>query len=71
MASERSKELYRRRKQAVEPVFGIIKEMLGFRRFHLRGLAKVKTESKPDRLLSHGHPAVHTDRLSGDVARLV
>ena len=28
----------------VEPVFGIIKEALGFRRFHLRGLAKVNLE---------------------------
>jgi len=28
----------------VEPVFGIIKHNMGFRRFHLRGLEKVKTE---------------------------
>ena len=41
MASE---EIYRKPKQTVEPVFGIIKEVLGFRRFHLRGLAKVETE---------------------------
>ena len=44
MASEVSKQIYRKRKQTVEPVFGIIKEVLGFRRFHLRGLAKVGTE---------------------------
>ena len=44
MASEESREIYRKRKQTVEPVFGIIKEVLGFRRFHLRGLAKVETE---------------------------
>ncbi len=30
-------EIYRKRKQTVEPVFGIIKEVLGFRRFSLRG----------------------------------
>jgi hypothetical protein len=28
----------------VEPVFGFIKNNMGFRRFHLRGLEKVKTE---------------------------
>lgn len=32
------------RKQSVEPVFGQLKENLGFRRFHLRGLSKVKGE---------------------------
>jgi peptidoglycan hydrolase-like protein with peptidoglycan-binding domain len=38
------KELYGLRKQTVEPVFGIIKEALGFRRFLLRGLEKVSLE---------------------------
>ncbi len=32
--------IYRKRKQTVEPVFGIIKEVLGFRRFSLRGLSQ-------------------------------
>jgi transposase len=36
--------LYRLRKQTVEPVFGIIKEVMGFRRFMLRGRAKVESE---------------------------
>jgi transposase len=36
--------LYRLRKQTVEPVFGIIKEVMGFRRFLLRGRAKVSLE---------------------------
>jgi transposase len=36
--------LYRLRHQTVEPVFGIIKEVLGFRRFSLRGLAAVELE---------------------------
>jgi hypothetical protein len=35
------KLLYKLRKQTVEPVFGIIKEVMGFRRFSLRGQAKV------------------------------
>ena len=36
--------LYRLRKQTVEPVFGIIKEVMGFRRFLLRGRTKVELE---------------------------
>jgi transposase len=36
--------LYALRKQTVEPVFGIIKEVMGFRRFRLRGQAKVSLE---------------------------
>jgi len=35
---------YALRKQTVEPVFGIIKSVLGFRQFHLRGLANVTNE---------------------------
>lgn len=38
------RELYALRKQTIEPVFGIIKAAMGFRRFSLRGLAKVRTE---------------------------
>lgn len=36
--------LYKLRKQTVEPVFGIIKEVMGFRQFLLRGRAKVELE---------------------------
>ncbi len=42
--NEEGKYLYARRKQTVEPVFGIIKQALGFRQFLLRGLKKVTTE---------------------------
>lgn len=35
---------YRLRQQTVEPVFGIIKQVLGFRQFSLRGHAKVSGE---------------------------
>jgi transposase len=38
------KALYKQRKQTVEPVFGIIKEVLGFRRFSMRGKEKAETE---------------------------
>ena len=36
--------LYARRKSTVETVFGVIKEAMGFRRFHLRGLEAVRGE---------------------------
>jgi transposase len=36
--------VYALRKQVVEPIFGIIKEVLGFRRFLLRGLRSVQGE---------------------------
>ena len=38
------KKLYALRKQTVEPVFGIIKSVLGFRQFSMRGLGKVRGE---------------------------
>lgn len=38
------KAIYKLRKQTVEPAFGIVKEVMGFRRFHLRGLQKVSLE---------------------------
>jgi transposase len=38
------KKLYQKRAGMVEPVFGMIKETLGYRRFLLRGLQKVKGE---------------------------
>ena len=38
------KQLYAKRKSTVETVFGIIKEVLGFRRFHLRGLKAAQGE---------------------------
>ncbi len=43
-ATAAGRALYKLRQQTVEPVFGIIKEALGFRRFSLRGLAKVGLE---------------------------
>jgi hypothetical protein len=44
LETEDAKTLYKRRKQTVEPVFGIIKSAMGFLRFHLRGLQNVATE---------------------------
>ena len=42
--TEEGKRIYRRRKSTVEPVFGIIKEDIGFRQFLLRGLQNVSGE---------------------------
>ena len=44
LKTEPGKTLYKLRKQTVEPVFGIIKEVMGFRRFLLRGRVKVGLE---------------------------
>jgi transposase len=43
MGVETSREIYKRRKVIVEPVFGQIKNM-GFRRFHVRGFQKTSGE---------------------------
>jgi transposase len=44
LQSSAGKQLYKLRQQTVEPVFGIIKSVLGFRQFLLRGTFKVATE---------------------------
>ena len=46
LQTRQAKEKYRKRKSTVEPVFGIIKSILGFKNFRLRGLNKVKLEWK-------------------------
>ncbi len=44
LGTPEGRQLYGLRKQTPEPVFGIIKSVMGFRQFHLRGLDKVKGE---------------------------
>ncbi len=44
MSTNEAREAYKRRKPLVEPVFGIIKEQLGARRFQLRGRVNVSSE---------------------------
>lgn len=44
LASPEGRQTYGLRKQTPEPVFGIIKAVMGFRQFSLRGLDKVKGE---------------------------
>jgi len=44
LKTKAGRALYALRKQTVEPVFGIIKSVMGFRQFSLRGLEKVSGE---------------------------
>jgi transposase len=44
LESEEGKARYKKRKQTVEPVFGIIKSAIGFTRFRLRGRQRVALE---------------------------
>jgi transposase len=44
LKTKKGKAVYKKRKETVEPVFGIIKSVMGFRQFMLRGLEKVNTE---------------------------
>ena len=44
LKTKAGRKLYALRKQTIEPVFGIIKSVMGFRSFSLRGLEAVKGE---------------------------
>jgi transposase len=46
LQTKTGKALYALRKQMPEPVFGIVKSVMGFRQFSLRGLEKVRGEWK-------------------------
>jgi transposase len=62
LSSERGKEIYRKRKRTIEPVFGHTKHNRGIRAFHRRGRSAVRTEW---RLLMATHNLVklHRHRL--------
>ena len=44
LTTQSRRALYALRKQTVEPVFGIIKQVMGLRQFSMRGLEKVAGE---------------------------
>ena len=44
LQTESGRSLYARRKTTIEPVFGIIKAVMGFRQFLLRGIDAVSAE---------------------------
>jgi transposase len=45
MSTDKARKVFKRRKELVEPVFGILKEQMGFRQFLLRGLNNVHDEA--------------------------
>ena len=63
LQTDEAKKKYRKRKSTVEPVFGIIKSVLGFTRFHLRGIENVQNEWT---LMALAH---NCKRLSGPIAQ--
>ena len=44
LQTKEGKQIYAQRKSTVEPIFGVIKHVLGFRQFMLRGFEKAKGE---------------------------
>lgn len=54
LQTDAGREIYPKRKQTVEPVFGSIKQVLGFRQFLLLGLDKVNGEWSLMRLAYNG-----------------
>ncbi|CAL4868139.1 hypothetical protein MMA231_02413 [Asticcacaulis sp. MM231] len=63
LETEDAKAKYKLRKQTLEPVFGIIKSVLKFRQFSLRGLQKVKSEWK---LIALAYNCKRMDALKPD-----
>jgi transposase len=64
MNSIEAKKIYDLRKTTVEPVYGHIKQNLGFREFLLRGLEKVKIEMN---LVSMAHNLKKIHKLMGNI----
>jgi Transposase DDE domain len=44
LRTEHGREMYAKRKGIIEPIFGQLKQVLGFRQFSLRGLAAMRSE---------------------------
>jgi transposase len=67
LKGERGKEIYRKRKRTIEPVFGHTKHNRGIRAFHRRGRSAVRTEW---RLLmaTHNLLKLHSHQLASAVA---
>jgi len=49
LRTKKGREVYAKRKGIIEPIFGQIKEVLGFRQFSLRGLAAMRGEWRLER----------------------
>ena len=78
LRTQKGTQIYRQRKMTVEPVFGIIKEVLGFRRFSLRGMDQAKAEwtlvctaynlKRVFKLLKQSHSSVQTNQMDQNMA---
>jgi hypothetical protein len=67
LATERGEQLYRKRKQTVEPTFGHTKHNRGFDRFHRRGRSAVRTEWRL-MMLTHNLTKLHTHQTAAITA---
>jgi transposase len=67
LATEHGDQLYRKRKQTVEPTFGHTKHNRGFDRFHRRGRAAVRTEWRL-MMLTHNLTKLHTHQTAAAAA---
>jgi transposase len=65
LRTRRGREMYARRKGMIEPVFGQLKQVLGFRQFSLRGLASMRGEW---RLMATVHNLLKLWRSGREVA---
>ena len=65
LATELGVELYRKRKQTVEPVFGHTKHNRGLERFHRRGRSAVRTEWRLI-MMTHNLTKLHSHQLATD-----
>jgi transposase len=63
LATELGAELYRKRKQTVEPVFGHTKHNRGFERFHRRGRSAVRTEWRL-MMMTHNLTKLHSHQIA-------
>jgi transposase len=67
VSTTEGRAIYRRRKCLPEPVFGQIKQAMGFRRFSMRGLYKARGEWALV-CMSHNVRRLHAARVAGRVA---
>jgi transposase len=65
LRTKKGRELYAKRKGMIEPIFGQLKQVLGFRQFSLRGLAAMRGEW---RLMSAVHNLLKLWRNAQEVA---
>jgi hypothetical protein len=63
LGSEHGHQRYRKRKQAVEPLFGDTKHNGGVSRFHRRGRSKVRLEWRL-LMMTHNLVKVHRHQLA-------